>query len=110
MAIGTQDGEQLVVDRSEAGAVADSIVTELHSVGYRDLAARLLGEIETREATGASGAQYQVEIHGMWATGRPGPLLVIVGVDDGSLRGAFSPVDRSFLVFGDGTDELTRHG
>ena len=92
------------MDRSEAGAIADAIIMELRSVGYEELTRRLLGEIETREVMGASGAQYQAEIHGMWDTGRPGALLVIVGVDDGTLRGAFSPVGRSFIVSGDGRD------
>jgi len=86
------------VDREEAGAIADAIVVELQSVPYDVLAKRLLGEIETREVTGPSGVTYQVEIQGLWDTGKPGPLRVIVGVDDGTFRGAFRPVDRHFLA------------
>jgi hypothetical protein len=86
------------VDREEAGAIADAIVVELQSVPYNALTRRLLGEIETREVIGPSGVAYQVEIQGLWDTGKPGPLRVIVGVDDGTFRGAFRPVDRDFLV------------
>jgi hypothetical protein len=86
------------VDREEAGAIADAIVAELRSVPYDALTKRLLGEIETREVTGPSGVTYQVEIQGLWDTGKRGPMRVIVGVDDGTLRGAFRPVDRHFLV------------
>ena len=90
------------MDRTEAGAIADSIVAELRALDYDELARRMLGEIETREVTGASGAEYQVEIQGIRDAGPPGSLMVIVGVDDGSFRGAFSPVDRSFIVSPDG--------
>jgi len=86
------------VDRQEAGAIADAIVAELQALPYAALTERLRGEIATREPTGPSGVKYQVEIHGMWDTGKPGPLRVIVGVDDGTLRGAFRPVDRDFLA------------
>ena len=86
------------MDRAEAGAIADAIVAELRALPYDELARRLLGEIETREVAGASGVEYQVEIQGVRDAGPPGSLMVIVGVDDGSFRGAFSPVDRSFIV------------
>jgi hypothetical protein len=86
------------MDRHEAGAIADAIIAELRSVPYGTLTERLLGEVETREVTGLSGVTYQVEIQGLWDTGQPGRLLVIVGVDDGTLGGAFRPVDRSFLA------------
>lgn len=86
------------MDRQEAGAIADAIIAELRSVPYDTLTERLLGEVETREVTGPSGVTYQVEIHGIWDTGEPGPLRVIVGVDDGTLGGAFRPVNRDFLA------------
>ena len=86
------------MDRKEAGSIADAIVAELRSVPSDVLTKRLLGQVETREVTGSSGVTYQVEIQGLWDTGKPGPLRVIVGVDDGTFRGAFRPVDRDFLV------------
>lgn len=94
------------MDRSEAGSIAESVVAELRSAGYDELTRRLEGKVETREVTGPSGTDYQVEVQGMWEGGRPGPLLVIVGVDDGSLRGAFSPVNRSFTVTPDSPAEV----
>jgi hypothetical protein len=86
------------MDRQEAGAIADAIVAELRTIPYDTLTERLPGEVETQEVTGPSGVTYQVEIQGYWDDGQPGPLRVIVGVDDGTLRGAFRPVDRDFLA------------
>jgi hypothetical protein len=91
------------MDRREAGDIANEIVAELRSVPYDALVGRLLTEVETRVVTGGSGIEYQVEIQAMWDTGRPGNLRVIVGVDDGTLRGAFRPEDRHLIVAPDGT-------
>jgi hypothetical protein len=91
------------MDRREAGDVADAIVTGLRAVPYDELVARLLSEIETRVVAGPSGAEYQAEIHAMWDPGREGDLLVMVGVDDGSFRGALRPESRSFIVAADGS-------
>jgi hypothetical protein len=91
------------MDRREAAAVAERVLAELRDVPYDALIERLLGEIEVREVTGGSGIEYQVEIQGFWDDGRPGDLRVLVGVDDGSFGGAFSPVDRAFIVAPDGS-------
>jgi hypothetical protein len=63
----------------------------------------LLDEVEIETVDGLSGVTYQVEIHGMWDSGRPPDLLVIVGVDDGGWRSSFSPVHRSFIISSDGS-------
>jgi hypothetical protein len=91
------------MDRREAATVAERILAEFRDVPYDALVARLLGAIEVREVTGGSGIDYQVEIQGFWDTGRPGDLRVLVGVDDGSFGGAFSTVDRAFIVAPDGS-------
>ena len=91
------------MDRREAGEIADAILAELRAVPYDELVARLLSEVETRLVAGGSGREYQVEIEGMWDSSRPGNLLVMVGVDDGTLRGAFRPETRDFIVAEDGT-------
>lgn len=91
------------MDRQEAGAVAAGIVAELRSIPYDALVKRFLDEIETRELTGGSGTEYQAEIQGVWDSGQPGDLRIMVAVDDGSLRGAFSPVARDFIIASDGT-------
>ena len=91
------------MDREEAAAVAEGIVARLRTMSYDALVKRLLGEIEMEEIVGASGVTYQAEIEGMWDAGKPPALLVIVGVDDGGLRSSFSPVNRSFIVTGDGS-------
>jgi hypothetical protein len=91
------------MDRREAGEIADGVLAELRPASYEELVSRLLDAVETRLVAGRSGTEYQVEIHGMWDTGRPGDLRVMVGVDDGSLRGAFRPESRDFVVAADGT-------
>jgi hypothetical protein len=91
------------MDRREAGEVADAILAELRAVPYEELVARLLTDVETRVVAEPSGTDYQAEIQAIWDDGRPGDLLVMVGVDDGSVRGAFRPESRSFIVAADGS-------
>ena len=91
------------MDRAEAATIADSVIARLRSLPYETLVERLLDEIETEEILAESGVTYQVEIHAMWDPWRPGDLRVLVGVDDGSFRGSFSPVARDFLVSNDGS-------
>jgi hypothetical protein len=91
------------MDRAEAAAVADGAIRRLRALTYEALVKRLLGEVEVEEVTGASGTRYQVEIEGFWADGRPGNLLVLVGVDDGGFRAAFSPLNRTFIIARDGS-------
>ncbi len=86
------------MDRQEAGRIADAIIDELRTVPYPALVERLIGEVETREMTGPSGVTYQVEIQALWDAEPNGAVRVIVGVDDGTFRGAFRPVDRDLLV------------
>ena len=91
------------MDRGEAGRIGDEILSQLRTVPYAELVDRLLGEIEVREVTGPSGVDYQAEIQAFWDSGRGGNLRVFVGVDDGTLRGAFKPELRSFILAPDGT-------
>ena len=86
------------MDRREAAAIADAVIGEIQAIPFQVLVDRLLGEVEVRVETGASGVEYQVEIQAMRDGRGPGDLRVMVGVDDGSLRGAFRPVARDFLV------------
>ena len=89
--------------QSEAAVIAESIITRLRSLPYETLVDRLLNDVETEEVSAESGVQHQVEIQAMWDSGRPGDLRVLVGVDDGSLRGSFSPVDRALVIANDGS-------
>lgn len=91
------------MDRAEAGAIAEMIVAELRSVPYEQLVDRLLGNVETRLVDGRAGVAYQVEIHGIWDLGPASDLRVMVGVDDGTFRGAFRPEVRDFVVAPDGS-------
>jgi hypothetical protein len=65
------------VDRVEAAAIAESIITRLRSLPYEQLVERLLNEVETEEVAAESGVQYQVEIQGR----------AFVIADDGSFVG-----------------------
>ena len=91
------------MDREEAAAVADGVVARLRAMSYESLVERLLDQVEVEEVVGASGVTYQAEIHGMWDTGKPPALMVLVGVDDGGFRSSFAPVARSFLTTGEGS-------
>ena len=91
------------MDREEAAAVAEGVIARLRAMSYVALVESLLGEIEVEEIIGGSGATYQAEIHGMWDSGKPPALTVIVGVDDGGFRSSFSPVSRSFIITSDGS-------
>ena len=91
------------MDRDEAGEIASAIAAELRVVPYDELVDRLLGQIETRLVAGSSGVEYQAEIQAVWDAGRAGDLRVMVGVDDGTFRGAFRPEVRGFIVAQDGS-------
>jgi hypothetical protein len=96
VAIGTSDGERLAMDRSEAGAIADSIVAELRSVRYEDLAGRLLREIETREVAGnVGGWRARSVARDRWRGRRLSARRVLAGGSQ---------------LSGDGTDEGTQGG
>lgn len=91
------------MDRREAGEIADAILADLRTIEYSQLVSRLLGDVETRVVAGPSGVEYQAEIEGMWDAARSDNLLVMVTVDDGTLRGAFRPETRDVIVAPDGT-------
>jgi hypothetical protein len=86
------------MDRQEAGLIADAVIDELRSIPYATLSERFVSDVEVRQVVGPSGTIYQVEIHAIWDNDPGGPLRVIVGVDDGSFRGAFRPVGRDLLI------------
>lgn len=91
------------MDRAAAATVAEDILAELRALPYASLRDRFLDEIETRLVTHPSGVEYQAEIHGLREPGQPANLCIVVGVDDGSFRGAFSPVTRTFVIAPDGS-------
>jgi hypothetical protein len=91
------------MDRREAAAVAERVISRLRGLGYQALIDGLLDQAEVEAVVGASGVTYQVEIQARWDSGKPPDLRVIVGVDDGGLRSSFRPVDRTFIITSDGS-------
>jgi hypothetical protein len=68
---------------------------------------RLIDEIDAYELEGAAGVRYQVEVNAYWSDEPGGWLHVLGGIDDGTIRGAFSPVTDGFLKASDGTLRMT---
>ena len=93
------------MDDVEARSVLAAALEPLRKLTYEELVARMLDSIETIEVVGPSGASYQIELQGFWDDPRrPGETLhVLGGIDDGTLRAAFSPLDDGFLVAPDGS-------
>ncbi|HXV58543.1 MAG TPA: hypothetical protein VD704_11800 [Gaiellaceae bacterium] len=85
------------MDADEARTVLAAELAKLRPLSHAALVERLLGNEETSEVRGPSGASYQVELQAFWDD-RPGGTLRVVGaVDDGGVR-AFAPLTDDFLV------------
>jgi hypothetical protein len=91
------------MDREEAAAIAERVISRLRGLGYQALVATYLDQVEAQTVDGSSGVTYQVEIQAQWDSREPPHLLVMIGVDDGGWRSSFSPVARSFIITSDGT-------
>ena len=91
-----------LMDSIEARAILTAELARYRAQSYVELQ-RLLGDIDVLEVRGGSGTVYQIEIEAIW-DGRPfGDLMVMGGIDDGTLRGAFSPLGDSFIIRPDGS-------
>jgi len=84
------------MNNEEARALLAGQLDRMAGAGYAVLAARV-GENEVVEATGASGARYQIEIQIVWDSTPRGALRLLGGIDDGGLR-AFVPLTDSRLL------------
>ena len=90
------------MNEAEAREILSERLSEYRRRSYQSLAAAI-GEPEMFEVTGASGAQYQVEIESLWDDKTGGTVLVMGSIDDGSFRRAFMPLTDSFIVAPDGS-------
>jgi len=84
------------MNKQEARALLGDQLDRMAGTGYAALAARL-GENVVLEATGASGARYQIEIQIVWDAAPRGALRLLGGIDDGGLS-AFVPLSESRLL------------
>jgi hypothetical protein len=88
---------------SEAKFVARQQTALLRMDSYGFLVSRYLDRSVHREALGASGTLYDVEIQAFWdSVGQPGNLRVMVGVDAGG-HGPRSLATDDFILAPDGT-------
>jgi hypothetical protein len=88
------------MDDAEAGAILAQVVAGLRALAYDELVARHLAQVEAYEVTGASGAEYQVEVEAFWDDPRKphGDLRVMAAIDDGRGWRSLSPLTDSFIV------------
>ena len=89
------------MDKQEARDILTKKLDECRARSYADLFA-MVGELETCEAVGASGADYQIEIDVLWDHKPGGDIRGSGGIDDGGSR-AFSPLYEDFIMNPDGS-------
>lgn len=90
------------MDKHEAREILASELASLRRTPYEELVHRLLDRVETREAVGASGTRYQLEVQGLWDSRPREVLRVLASVDDGGVS-AFVPLTDGFLIAPDGS-------
>jgi hypothetical protein len=89
------------MDREEAKRLLQDHLLAYRRRPYPELV-RLIGETQVAEVQGPSGVQYQIEVE-VLRDESGGRLHVLAAIDDGSLRGAFSPVCDDFFLTPDGS-------
>jgi hypothetical protein len=86
------------MDKREAGAILENTLAALAGRSYEELV-KMMGDVQATEVTGASGAEYTVEVEVRWDSPRDKmDLRVLASIDDGRLPGAFAPLSKSFIV------------
>jgi hypothetical protein len=93
---------EVVMDKEEARALLAEQLGRYRAKTYAELKG-LIDEIDAFEITGKDGVSYQVEIHLYWDVKPEGNICVGGSIDDGTWRGAFSPVTLDFIMAPDGT-------
>ncbi len=89
------------MDKAEAGEILARITSELRKQSYEELRG-FLRDPHMREASGAGGATYQVEVQVFWDDRQETNLRVMVSIDDGGLS-AFKPLSDDFIIAPDGS-------
>lgn len=85
------------MDQSEARVLLATHLASLRQRSYAELVA-LIGGLRVVEVSGPSGVQYQIEVEVRWDSPVDRTnVRVMGGIDDGSVRGALSPVNDSFI-------------
>jgi hypothetical protein len=89
------------MNNKEAKNILKEELKKFRSTSYTALRNRL-GEIDSIEIKGQSGAKYQIEIQIIWDGDQDSNIRVIGSIDDGGLR-AFFPLTESFIMAPDGS-------
>jgi hypothetical protein len=90
------------MDRTEAAELLHEELARHAGLPYERLV-RLVKELEAYAVVAPGGIEYQVEISAIWVAEPGGTIQILAGIDDGSFRGAFSPVTAGFLKRPDGS-------
>jgi hypothetical protein len=96
------------MDKDESTALLRAELDRYRSHTYRELV-ELVGDSESIELTGASGAKYQVEIEVFWDGHPGGDLRVMASIDDGGWS-AFKPLTESFVMNPPGVEDNQHRG
>jgi len=89
------------MNKQEAKNILKMTLERCRARSYDDLLSAL-GNIDTFQVDGESGAHYQVEVEIFWDDKSEKNIRVFAAVDDGGWR-AFFPLANSFIVAPDGT-------
>ena len=90
------------MDKNEARSVLAEHLVSYRARAYSDLVANI-GHAGCVEVIGPSGTPYQIEVDIVWDDKPDGNIRVLAGIDDGTLRAAFSPLTDDFIKAPDGT-------
>jgi hypothetical protein len=90
------------MDRAEAARLLRRELADRAQRSHAALA-ELVDDVLAYEVEGAGEVRYQVELEAHWVARPGGPIQVLAGIDDGTLRGAFRPVTDRFLKDPDGS-------
>jgi hypothetical protein len=86
------------MDRTEARALLAAHLEPFRGRTYANLL-ELMGDVRVAEVTGASGAEYQIELEVIWESPRDKTnLMVLAAIDDGRLLSSLARVTDSFIV------------
>jgi hypothetical protein len=90
------------MDKQEARSLLTEQLATYRTRSYADLVA-MIGRDDCVEITGPSGERYQVEFGVIWDNKPGGNVRVMLSIDDGTFRAAFSPLTDDFIKAPDGS-------
>lgn len=91
------------MDKKEAQLILGKYLAQYRKLSYAELASRVRdGRVDTPEAVGESGTDYQIEIQFFWDSRPDGDVRVFGSIDDGRAPWCFSPLTDSFILSPEG--------